>query len=81
MQTAHGYKATYDYVELTVEHRDDHWRLILKDNRHGEEIEDEEKYATPAEAQDAALGLAQHHINIQHNDTLLDHSILSWRPF
>jgi len=78
---ARGYKATYDYVELAVERREDHWRLILTDTRHGERVEDDEKYATPADAQDAALSLAQHHINIQHNDTLLARAILSWRPY
>jgi hypothetical protein len=78
MTTGHGYRAKYDYVELTVERREDHWRLTLRDNRHGDDAEDDEKYATPAEAQDAALALAQHHINIQHNDTLLARTVLTW---
>jgi hypothetical protein len=79
--TGHGYKATYDYVELTVEPRGDHWRLSLHDPRHGEEVEDDEQYPTSAEAQDAALALAQRHINIQHNDTLLVHEMLSWQAY
>ena len=49
--------------------------------RHGETVEDDEKYSNPAEAQDAALALAQHHINIQHNDTLLARTILSWQAY
>ena len=81
MTTGHGYKATYDYVELTVERRDDHWRLRLRDSRHGEDAEDDEKYATPTEAQDAALALAQRHINIQHNDTLLARTVLTWHEY
>ena len=81
MTTGHGYKAKYDYVELTVERREDHWRLKLRDNRHAEDVEDDEKYATPDEAKDAALALAQHHINIQHNDTLLTRSILTWNEY
>lgn len=81
MTTGHGYKAIYDYVELTVERRESHWRLILSDTRHGEQVEHDEQFATPAEAQEAALTLAQNHINIQHNDTLLAHAILSWHPF
>ena len=81
MTIGHGYKATYDYVELTVERREDHWRLALRDSRHGESAEDDEKYATPAEAQDAALALAQHHINIQHDDTLPGRTVLTWHEF
>ena len=81
MTIGHGYKAAYDYVELTVERREDHWRLTLTDSRHGENVEADEKYPTAAEAQDAALSLAQNHINVQHNDTLLAHAILSWRPY
>ena len=81
MTIGHGYKATYDYVELTVERREDHWRLSLTDSRHGENVEDGEKYQSVADAQDAALSLAQHHINIQHNDTLMAKAVLSWRPF
>jgi hypothetical protein len=77
----HGFKAIYDYVELTVEQREDHWRLSLHDARHGESVEDDERYPTSAEAKDAALALAQHHINIQHNDTLLVHELLSWQPY
>jgi hypothetical protein len=81
MMIGHGYKAVYDYVELTVERREDHWRLALRDSRHSESTEDDEKYATPAEAQDAALSLAQHHINIQHNDTLLARTVLTWHEY
>jgi hypothetical protein len=81
MTTGHGYKATYDYVEITVEPREGHWCLILKDRRHAESVEHDETYATAAEAQDAALSVAQHHINIQHNDTLLARSILTWREY
>jgi hypothetical protein len=81
MTIGHGYKAKYDYVELTVERREDHWRLSLRDGRHGEEAEDDERYETPAEAQDAALALAHFHINIQHNDTLLTHAVLSWQEY
>ena len=77
----HGYMAKYDYVELLVEQRDDHWRLILKDTRHGENVEHDETFSTPAEAQDAALAVAQHHINIQHNDTLLARHVLSWQKY
>jgi hypothetical protein len=81
MTIGHGYKAQYDYVELTVERREDHWRLSLRDRRHGEEAEDDERYSTPAEAQDAALSLAQRHINVQHNDTLLARTVLAWREY
>ena len=81
MASVHGYKATYDYVELTVEQSGDHWRLILTDTKHGEKVEDDDTYPTAGEAQDAALALAQRHINIQHNDTLLARTILSWRPY
>jgi hypothetical protein len=81
MTLGHGYKAKYDYVELTVERREDHWRLTLLDSRHGEEADDGEQYPTAAEAQDAALSLAQNHINIQHNDTLLVGATLTWREY
>jgi hypothetical protein len=81
MTIGHGYKATYDYVELLVERREDHWSLTLKDTRHGESIEHDEIFDNPAEAQDAALTLAQHHISIEHNDTLLTRSILTWREY
>ena len=76
-----GYKAKYDYVELTVERLEDHWRLILRDRRHAEDVVHDETFATAEEAQDAALALAQHHINIQHNDTLLASTILKWSEF
>lgn len=81
MTSGHGYKAQYDYVELTVEQRGDHWRLSLRDSRHGEELEDDEQYASAAEAQDAALPLAQRHINVQHNDTLLAKAALAWHEY
>ena len=77
----HGYKAQYDYVELTVEPRKDHWRLLLRDTKHGESLEHDETFATPADAQDAALSLAQHHVNILHNDTLLTKAILLWEEY
>jgi hypothetical protein len=79
MTSGRQYTAKYDYVELTIERRDDHWRLILKDTRHGETVENEDEFDNPAEAQDAALAMAQHHINVQHDDTLLTRPILSWR--
>ena len=81
MTASHGYKAKYDYVEILVERRDDHWRLILNDRKHAESVEHEDKFATPGDAQDAALALAQHHINIQHNDTLLLSNILTWQEY
>jgi hypothetical protein len=77
----HGYKAQYDYVELTVEPLTGHWRLTLRDNRHGEEIVHDEEFPTAGEAQDAALPLAEHHIKIQHNDTLLMPVRLSWKEY
>ncbi len=76
-----GYKAQFDYVELVVEQRGKHWRLTLWDKRHGESVVHEEKFATAAEAQDAALALAQHHINVQHNDTLVLTAHLSWQKY
>lgn len=81
MTIVHGYQATYDYVELVVERREDHWHLTLKDTRHGEKVEHDEKFATPADAQGAALMLAEHHINIQHNDTLPARPVLTWRQY
>jgi hypothetical protein len=41
----------------------------------------DEEFDTAAEARDAALTLAQHHINIQHNDTLLLKTQLSWQEY
>jgi hypothetical protein len=78
MSAAQGYKAHYDYVDLLVENQGDHWRLTLRDPRHGEDVVHEDKFATAAEAQDAALALAQHHIHVAHNDTLLRQPVLSW---
>jgi hypothetical protein len=79
--TEHGYKAQYDYVELTVEQQAGHWRLTLRDNRHREDIVHEEEFATADEAKAAALPLAQHHINIQHNDTLVMATRLAWKEY
>jgi hypothetical protein len=81
MTTAHGFKAKYDYVELTVEPRDDRWRLLLHDSRHAESVEHDETFATAEDAKDAALGVAQHHINVQHNDTLLSRAVLTWKEY
>jgi hypothetical protein len=81
MTFGHGYKATYDYVELFVEQREGHWRLTLRDRRHGEDLVHEDEFSSATEAQDAGLALAQHHINIEHNDTLLLRSILSWQEY
>ncbi len=81
MTLGHGYKAKYDYVELLVEQREGHWRLTLRDSRYAEDIVHEDEFASADEAQDAALAFAQHHINIQHNDTLLQRSILSWHEY
>jgi len=81
MTLGHGYKALYDYVELTVEQRAGHWRLTLRDSRHGEDIVHEEEFATAGDAQDAALPFAEHHIQIQHNDTLLMPLRLSWKEY
>ena len=77
----HGYKAVYDYVELMVEQQADHWRLSLRDNRYGEQVVHEDEFATAGEAKDAALALAEHHINVQHNDTLLLPAKLSWQEY
>jgi hypothetical protein len=81
MALEHGYKAEYDYVELVVEQRGDHWRLTLRDNRYREDVAHEDEFATVDEAKDAALALAQHHINVQHNDTLLLPAHLSWQEY
>jgi len=81
MAGANGYKAKYDYVELRVERRDEHWRLILTDTKRGESVELGEKFETPAQAQDAAMAMAQHHIYEKHNDTLLSRSVLSWSEY
>ena len=79
MALGHGYKAEYDYVALIVEQQEDHWRLTLRDSRYQEEVVHEEEFATASEAKDAALALAQHHINVEHNDTLLLPAHLSWQ--
>ena len=81
MTLGHGYKAEYDYVDLMVEQRESHWRLTLRDNRYGEEVVHEDEFATAGEAKDAALALAEHHINVEHNDTLLLPAKLSWQEY
>jgi hypothetical protein len=81
MTAGHGYKAHYDYVELMVEPREGRWCLTLRDRRHAENIVHEEEFATAAEAQEAALPLAQHHINVAHNDTLDLRPVLSWQEY
>ncbi len=81
MSSAHGYKAKYDYVELIVEQREGHWVLKLNDRRHGDSVVHDEEFATATEAQDAALAVAQHHINVEHNDTLLCKTTLTWQPY
>jgi len=81
MASAHGYKATYQYVEMNVERQGDHWRLILTDTRHNDRVEHDETFETAGDAKDAALSVAQHHINVLHNDTLLMSSILSWQEY
>jgi hypothetical protein len=74
-----GYKAKYDYVELIVDQKDGHWVLTLKDRRHGDSVVHDEQYASAEEAQDAALAVAQHHINVAHNDTLAHATNLVWK--
>jgi hypothetical protein len=81
MSSVHGYKAKYDYVDLIVEQREGHWVLMLNDDRHGDSVVHDEEFATAAEAQDAALALAQHHINVAYNDTLLCKTTLTWQPY
>ena len=79
--SGHGYKAQYDYVELIVEQQEGHWLLTLRDRRYGENIVHEDRFETAAEAQDAALPLAEHHINVEHNDTLLQRAVLTWQEY
>jgi hypothetical protein len=79
MSAGHAYKAKYDYVELIVEQRGEHWLLRLKDDRHGDYVLHDEEFASAEEAQDAAMAVAQHHINVSHNDTLLYQSSLTWQ--
>jgi hypothetical protein len=81
MATGHGYKATYDYVELTVELRESDWCITLTDTRHGDSVEHDETYDTPADAKDAAIALAHHHIYVLHNDTLLLKQGVSWQEY
>jgi hypothetical protein len=81
MAPAHGYKANYDYVDLFVEPHEGRWRVRLQDRRYAEDVVHEDEFDCVEDAQDAALTLAQHHINIQHNDTLLARSILAWREY
>jgi hypothetical protein len=54
---------------------------MLNDDRHGDSVVHDEEFATAAEAQDAALALAQHHINVAYNDTLLCKTTLTWQPY
>ena len=77
----HGYKAQYDYVELTVEQEGSHWRLALRDPRHGEDIVHEDEFPTADEARSAAMAFAVHHINVQHNDTLMLPKRLLWQEY
>ena len=77
----HCYKAHYDYVELTVEEQAGHWRLTLRDGRHREDVVHEDEFPTAEEARRAALALAMHHINVQHNDTLILPKRLSWHEY
>jgi hypothetical protein len=81
MTDARGFKAKYDYVELIVEPRGTRWRLTLTDRRHAEKVEHDEEYDSSEEAREAALTVAQHHINISHNDTLLAGGVLSCQPY
>jgi hypothetical protein len=81
MTTGHGYLGKYDYVDLLVEQRGEEWTLTLRDRRHGESVEHDETFATADEAKGAALAAAQHHINVQHNDTLLTHAEISWQEY
>jgi hypothetical protein len=81
MSVVHGYKAKYDYVEITVKQDGDRWLLMLNDRRHGDNVVHDEEFATALEAQDAALAVAQHHINVAHNDTLLHQSTLTWKEY
>jgi hypothetical protein len=79
MSEGHSYVAKYDYVELTVKQDGDHWLLMLKDRRHGDNVVHDEQYPSASEARDAALAVAQHHINVAHNDTLLHEATLTWK--
>ena len=76
---AGAYKAHYDYVDLTVQQEGTYWRLTLRDNRHNEQSTHEDKFASAEEARDAAIAFAEHHINIQHNDTLMLPARLVWQ--
>lgn len=78
MSAPRGYKAQYDYVELLVEPQGDQWSLKLRDPRHGEDVVHEDTFPTAADAKDAAMAMAQHHIHVEHNDTLLRQPVLSW---
>jgi len=76
-----GFKARYDYVELTVEQQAGAWRVTLRDERHQESIVHEDEFPTADEAREAAVELAANHINIQHNDTLIYPQNISWREY
>ena len=79
MPAPHSFIAQYDYVDLTVAQEGHYWKLTLRDNRHQETVVHEDQFATADEARDAAVAFAQHHINIQHNDTLMLPARLTWR--
>jgi len=81
MSLAQGYKAKYDYVEILVEEHEGRWLLTLKDKRRGVTVVHDEEFETAAEAQDAALAAAQHHINVANNDTLLHQTALTWKSY
>lgn len=81
MANGNGYRAKYDYVEVTVERRGDRWRLIMKDTRYGDLVEHDEDFDSADDAKEEALALVEHHIFIQHNDTLVAGSVLRWQEF
>jgi len=81
MPAGHGYKARYDYVDLTVEEQGGQWRIALRDNRHGVNVAHDETFDSADDAKEAALAAAQHHINVQYNDTLLASSKLNWQEY
>ncbi len=78
---AQGYKARYDYVEVRVEKRGDAWSVTLRDVKHQEQIAHEDEFPNVADAKDAAIAFAVHHINIQHNDTLIYPYHISWQEY
>jgi len=78
---AQGYKARYDYVEVTVEKHGDAWGITLRDEKHQEKIAHEDEFPNVADAKDAAISFAVHHINVHHNDTLIYPYHISWQEF